>query len=344
MRLTHFAAAALLLTACSSSSAQSARRQSATDVVATIGTTSITLGQVDEKALEQPVSAFGSMKLSQALYEARRNAVDELIATALLDQEAKARGIDRTTLVEREITSKVPQIGEEEIAAFYKANQSRIQGASLEQVRQPIRAYLAQERAQTARQQFVEMLKSKTPVRMMLEPPRQNVAAGDGPAKGPAAAPIQLIEFSDFQCPYCQRANPTVDQVLSTYGDRIHFVYRHFPLPNHPNALPAAEASQCAAEQGKFWPYHDKLFASPSRLSEADLKQHAVELGLDGSKFNACVDARKYKAQIESDRQAGEEAGVNGTPAFFVNGRLLSGAQPFDAFKRIIDDELSMKK
>jgi protein-disulfide isomerase len=344
MRPTYFVAAALLLTACSSSSAQSARRQSATDVVATVGTTSITLAQLDEKALEQSVSAFGSMKLSQALYEARRNAVDELIATALLDQEAKARGMDRTALVEQEITSKVPQIAEPEIAAFYQANQSRIQGASLEQVRQPIRAYLAQERTQDARRRFIETLKSKTTVRVMLEPPRQNVAAGNGPAKGPAAAPIQIVEFSDFQCPYCQKANPTVEQVLSTYGDRIHFVYRHFPLPNHPNAQPAAEAAQCAAEQDKFWAYHDKLFASPSRLAASDLKQHAVELGLDPLKFNTCVDTRKYKAQIESDRQAGEEAGVNGTPAFFVNGRMLSGAQPFEAFKRVIDDELSMKK
>jgi protein-disulfide isomerase len=343
MRLTHFVAAALLLTACSSSSAQSARRQSATDVVATIGATSITLGQVDEKALEQPVSAFGSMKLSQALYEARRSAVDELIGTALLDQEAKTRGVDRTVLFQQEITSKAPEVGEPEIAAFYQANQSRVQGASLDQVRQPIRAYLVQERMQAAKQQFIERLKSKTPVRVMLEPPRQNVSAGNGPAKGPEAAPIQIVEFSDFQCPYCQRANPAVEQVLNTYGDRIHFVYRHFPLPNHPNAEPAAEASQCAAEQGKFWPYHDKLFANPSRLGGSDLKQHAAELGLEPSKFNACVDARKYKAQVAADKQAGEEAGVNGTPAFFVNGRMLSGAQPFEAFKRIIDDELALK-
>jgi protein-disulfide isomerase len=345
MRPAHFVAAAFLLTAaCSSSSAQSARRPAATDVVATVGTTSITLGQVDDKALEQSVSAFGSMKLSQALYEARRNAVDELVATALMDQEAKTRGVDRTTLVEQEIMSKVPQVAEQEVAAFYQANQSRVQGASLDQVRQPIRAYLVQERMQTARQQFLETLKSKTPVRVMLEPPRQNVAAANGASKGPAAAPIEIIEFSDFQCPYCQRANPAVEQVLSTYGDRIHFVYRHFPLPNHPNARPAAEASQCAAEQGKFWPYHDRLFANPARLGAADLKQHAVELGLDASKFNACVDARKYKAQVDADTQAGQEAGVNGTPAFFVNGRMLSGAQPFEAFKRIIDDELSLKK
>jgi protein-disulfide isomerase len=121
-------------------------------------------------------------------------------------------------------------------------------------------------------------------------------------------------------------------------------VYRHFPLPNHPNAQPAAEAAECAAEQGKFWPYHDRLFANTSRLSPADLKQHAADLGLDRSKFDPCVDTRKYKAQVDADTEAGQQAGVNGTPAFFINGRMLSGAQPFEAFKRIIDDELSSKR
>jgi protein-disulfide isomerase len=344
MRLSHFVAAALLLTACSSSSAQPAKRQAATDVVATVGATSITLAEVDDKALELSTSSFGAMKLSQALYEARRNALEELIATALITQEAKARGVEGSALIEQEITSKVPQVGDQDVAAWYQANQSRVQGATLDQVRQPIRTYLVQERLQSARQQFVDRLKSKTSVRVTLEPPRQNVSAANGSAKGPATAPVQIIEFSDFQCPFCQRAHPTIQQVLDKYGDRVQLVYRHFPLPGHPNARPAAEASECAAEQGKFWPYHDKLFASPSQLGNADLKKHAAQLGLDTSKFDACVDSRKYKAQVETDAQAGEQAGVNGTPAFFINGRMLSGAQPFDAFKRIIDDELSLKR
>ena len=344
MRPPSLLAAAILVTACSSTSAQPARRQSAADVVATVGAVSITLAQVDDKALEQPATGFGSVKLSQALYEARRNTVDELIASALLDQEAKARSIERTKLVEDEITSKIQAVDDQTVTAWYESNKSRVQGASLDQVRQPIRTYLIQERMQAARQQFVDTLKRKTPVRIMLEPPRQNVAAANAESKGPKTAPIEIVEFSDFQCPYCKSANPTVEQVLSTYGDRIHFVYRHYPLPSHANARPAAEASQCAAEQGKFWVYHDKLFASPSRLGDNDLKQHAAVLGLDSAKFNTCVDTRKYRAQVDADARAGEEAGVNGTPAFFINGRVLSGAQPFDAFKRIIDDELSMKQ
>jgi protein-disulfide isomerase len=344
MQPRHLVAAVLFLTACSRTSAQPAKRFAPSDVVATVGATSITLAEVDDRALQQPASNFGGIKLSQALYEARRAAVDELIATTLMDQEAKSRGVERAALIEQEITAKVSPVSDSEIAQWYQANQARVQGASLDQVRQPIRSYLTQERMQIARQQYLDTLRSKTPVRVALEPPRQSVSAADGAAKGPANAPIEIIEFSDFQCPYCQRANPTVDQVLKTYGDRIRFVYRHFPLGNHPNARPAAEASQCAAEQGKFWPYHDKLFANTSRLANTDLKQHAAELGLDTTKFNACFDSQKYRAQVEADMRDGEEAGVNGTPAFFINGRMLSGAQPFDAFKRVIDEELELKK
>src|SRR4029079_5699501 len=133
-------------------------------------------------------------------------------------------------------------------------------------------------------------------------------------SKGKPDAPIELIEFSDFQCPFCQRANPTVDQVLKAYGDKIHFVYRHYPLPNHPNATPAAEAAACAAEQGKFWPYYDRLFENQSRLQDADLKQHASDLGLDTTRFNSCVDTHKLKSLVEADVRAGSDAGVNGTP------------------------------
>src|SRR5262249_17398539 len=140
------------------------------------------------------------------------------------------------------------------------------------------------------------------------------------------------------------RAHPTVQQVLTTYGDRVRFVYRHYPLPNHPRARPAAEAAQCANEQGKFWPYYDRLFSNQSKLGDADLRQAAADLGLDAARFNDCVDSHKYKDVIDSDIKAGEQAGVSGTPAFFINGRPLSGAQPFDAFKRIIDEELDLKK
>jgi protein-disulfide isomerase len=131
--------------------------------------------------------------------------------------------------------------------------------------------------------------------------------------------------------------------MFAAYGDKIHFIYREYPLPNHQNAKPAAEAGQCANEQGKFWPYHDRLFANQQRLTVPDLKQHAAAVGLDGPRFDACLDSHKYAQVVEKDIAIGNDAGVNGTPAFFINGRMISGAQPFDVFKNIIDDELARK-
>ena len=334
----------LLVTACSSAAQQSTPQPAPTDIVATVGSSSITLSEVDERALQQSAADFGSVKLSQALYNARRAAVEEIVANRLFDQAAKAQGIERTALIEKEITAKIKDVTEPEIGDWYRANQNRVQGATLDQVRVPIRAYLTQERMQTIRTEYLNTLRAKTAVRINLEPPRQRVATADSPARGPENAPIELIEFSDFQCPFCLRADPVVRQVLATYGDRIRFVYRHYPLPNHPNARPAAEAAACAGDQGKFWAFHDRIFTNQTKLTDADLKQHAVEIGVDTAKFNACVDGHATKARVDADMRAGEEAGVDGTPAFFINGRSLSGAQPYEAFKRIIDEELELKK
>src|SRR4029077_10226238 len=174
---------------------------------------------------------------------------------------------------------------------WYQTNQARVQNATLPQVHDAIKSLLVEQRMAEAHDAFIGKLKDKGAVTISLEPPRQKVDVAGHPDKGPKDAPIELIEFSDFQCPFCQRANPTVEQVLKTYGNRIHFVYRHYPLPNHPNARQASEAAACANEQGKFWPYHDRLFANPTKLSPADLKQHAAELGLNTAQFNACVDS-----------------------------------------------------
>ena len=344
MKKLALAALIAVVTACSQTSAQQTRRPAPDEVVGTVGGSPITLADVDDKAMDQSTSSFPGVKLSQALYEARRAALDELVANKLMDEAAKAQGIERTALIEKEITAKIPPVSDTDVAAWYQANQGRLQGAPLDQVRQPIRSYLTQERMQDIRGVYLDGLKKKTSVKLMLEPPRLKIATAGFPSKGSASAPIEIVEFSDFQCPFCLRADPTVRQVLSTYGDRIHFVYRHYPLPNHPAARPAAEAAACAAEQGKFWQFHDALFANPTKLSDADLKEHAVTLGMNATQFNSCVDTHKLKPLVDADLKAGEEAGVNGTPAFFINGRALSGAQPFEAFKKIIDDELELKK
>jgi protein-disulfide isomerase len=335
---------ALVILAACSTAAQSAKQMAPTDVVATIGATPITLAEVDVKALQESVSNFGSARLVQALYMARRAALDEIIATRLIDQEAKAKGVDHDSLVEKEIEQAAPTPTDADVEFWYQTNPTAVQGRSLDQLRVAIKSLLIEQRVSAAHDQFVARLKLKTAVTIGLEPPRQAIASAGHPDKGPKDAAVEIVEFSDFQCPFCQRANPSVDQVLKTYGDRVHFVYRHYPLPNHPNARPAAEAAACAQEQGRFWQYHDRLFSSPDKLTDADLRSHAAAVGLEEARFGACVDGHRFKNQVDQDVKDANAAGVTGTPAFFINGRSLEGAQPFEAFKQLIDEELAAKK
>jgi hypothetical protein len=200
MKKLSLAALIAVLTACSQTSAQQAKRPAPADTVATVGGTPITLAEVDDKALEQPASNFGSAKLSQALYEARRAALDELVAAKLIDAAARAQGVERAALIEKEITAKVQAVSDADVAAWYQANQGRLQGAPLDQVRQPIRAFLTQERMQGVRAQYIDTLTAKTTVTVMLDPPRQKVAmVASSPSRGPASAPVEVVEFSDFQ-------------------------------------------------------------------------------------------------------------------------------------------------
>lgn len=314
------------------------------EVVATVDGVPISLADVDLVAMQESVSNFGSARLVQALYLARRAALTDMVASRLIAREAKARGMSADALERQEIQGKVKGVTDADIEFWYQTNPSAVQGRPLAQVREPIRSLLSEQRTSEARNQLIETLKAKTKVTMALEPPRQTVATAGHPTKGPNNAPIEIVEFSDFQCPFCQRANPTVDQVLKTYGDRIRFVYRHYPLPNHQNARPAAEAAACAHAQGQFWKYHDQLFSAPDRLTDADLKRQATSIGLDTVKFNTCVDSHATKAVVDQDIKEAAAVGVNATPSFFINGRPLEGAQPFEAFKELIDEELAAKK
>ncbi len=171
-----------------------------------------------------------------------------------------------------------------------------------------------------------------------LQPP----GVDDDPALGPEDAPVTIIEFSDYQCPFCSRAEPTIKQILEEYGDKVRFVYRDFPLDQlHPFARKASEASHCAEEQGKFWEYHDALYENQAGINAAGLEQFAKDIGLDMDAFKTCLDSGKYANEVQKDLDDGQEYGVSGTPAFFVNGFSISGAQPFAVFKDIIDKELA---
>ncbi len=169
-----------------------------------------------------------------------------------------------------------------------------------------------------------------------LRAPTVAVATEGEPSLGPTNAPVTIVEFSDFQCPYCRQAQDTLKRLMAAYEGKIKLVFRDFPLRNiHPQAQKAAEAAQCAAE----WPYHDKLFAS-TNLQMDELKKFAQELQLNVEQFTSCLDSSKYAAGIDADMQAGQQAGVNATPTFFVNGYPLSGAASYERFKELVDAAL----
>jgi protein-disulfide isomerase len=203
-----------------------------------------------------------------------------------------------------------------------------------------VRQFLVQQRNGEARTALLGELRDKYAVSSKLEPLRVEVAA-TGPAVGPEGAPVTIVEFSDFQCPYCARIVPTLKQVQEEYGDKVRLVFRQFPLESiHPNAQKAAEASLCAGEQGKFWEMHDLMFEEQQQLAMEELKEKAVRLELDAEAFGECVDSSRFAEQVADDLREGSTAGVSGTPAMFINGRFLNGAQPFEAIAKVVDEEL----
>jgi len=307
-------------------------------VVATVDGKPITMSDLED------IAGSRLAQLHAQEYQLRRQALDELIARRLVEKEAATRGISSDELMRTEIESKVPAITEAEQKAFYEQNKSRIGSMPEAEAMKQIEAYLRQQKVRDRQNEFVNGLKAKSPVRVLLEPPRLAVDAGNGPVNGPANAPVTIIEFSDFQCPFCGRVEPTVKQLHEKYGDKIRVVFRDLPLVQiHPMAAKAAEAGACAADQNKFWEMHAKMFGDQTKLSVEDLKKSAAEIGLNAEAFNACLDSGKKEADWKKDSEDAAKYGLSGTPAFFINGRLISGAQPLEAFTQIIDEELELK-
>jgi len=196
---------------------------------------------------------------------------------------------------------------------------------------------------QKARQVYADSLRAKIDVAVLLRPPSVTVAYDPARVKGDPKAPVTIVEFSDFQCPYCKKSESTLHELLTKYSGRVKLAYLDFPLREiHPQAQRAAEAARCAGEQGKFWEYHDALYAEQSKLDGAELLTHARALNLDEKSFQSCLNSGKFKSKIEADLQQGSKVGVAGTPGFFINGVFLSGAVPPADFEKIIDTQLAL--
>jgi protein-disulfide isomerase len=311
------------------------------DILADVDGEKITAEQV-----EKPIGS-SLAKLQEDIYNLKRQKLEAMINDRLLVKEAARQGISVPALLDKEVTSKVGLVTEQEIDSFYEANKARIQGEK-GQVREQIRNYLQNQKLTTQREKFLQSLRAKANVVVHLQPPaplRVDVNINGAPFKGGAKAPVTIVKFEDYQCPFCKQVQATFTQLLSKYGNKVKLVHRDFPIDSlHPQARRAAEGARCANEQGKFWTLHDKLYAADLKPEPNQLSNLAKEAGLDVAAFDRCLESGKYKAAVQKDVDEGNQLGVTGTPAFFINGRPLSGAQSLDSFVRIIDDELARAK
>jgi protein-disulfide isomerase len=306
-------------------------------VAATVLGQTISLAEVDARLGDELV------KINEQLFAMRREATDRLAVEMLVRQAAQRDNVSEDEWLRRKIEPKLKTPTEREIEQlFYKVRDRLESNATVDSARTQLVAVLYREsRGKQAKLVFDE-LKREAQFELVLEPPARVRKAVDavGPSKGKADAAVTIVVFGDFQCPFCGRATETVDKVLAGYPDDVRLVYRQFPLGMHADAPRAAEASLCADAQGKFWAFHDALYANPSDLSQESLAERAHTLGLDLTAFGKCLDSGAMADSVKRDVRDGERLGVNGTPAYFINGLSLSGARGEEEFRQIIDAEL----
>jgi protein-disulfide isomerase len=339
--------AAVLLAGCrrdravSGTSGTSAPGTSApTEVLATVGDQKITLADIRDKAGE------GLEQLDIEYARAKSNiiekALDETLRERVVGAEAARQGktVDELVIAEAGGTIEPSEI---EISRWYNENQNRVGGRPLEQIRSQIAELLRNEKQRIAATKLERRLNAEKKVSIKFQPYRFKFENENAPSLGSAGAPVQVVEFSDFQCPFCRQFAPNVKEIQKQFGDKVRLVYRQFPIPSiHPFAFKAAEASLCANEQGKFWELHDLMFGDQGKLTIMDLKSKAGRIGVDQKRFDACLDQGKFTAQVQKDMNDGARAGVSGTPALFVNGvEVPGGAVPFSTISEAIERELS---
>jgi protein-disulfide isomerase len=278
-------------------------------------------------------------------HEARANGLDALIGEKVLEAEAAKRSMaDIEALLTAEVNDKVVPPTDGEIATFYKVMARQMGGRTLDEVRPAIIGEITRRATAERFEAYMGELRKTYKVNLSLprpEMPRIPISADDDPFIGPVDAPVTIVQFAEFQCPYCGKAKEIIDQVMEKYPNQIKMVHRDFPLSFHDRAIPAAVAANCAGEQEQYWPMYDVLMSNQRALSETDLSGYATKLGLDMDKWNTCRKDPAQEQEVQADFEDGTKAGVQGTPAFFINGIFLNGAVPLEKFTAIIDAELA---
>lgn len=308
-----------------------------TPVVARFGERVIRLSEVDAKITDE------LSKLQEQIYELRTEAAERIAIEQLVSAQAKREGVSEDAWLEKNLESGLPEPSEGDMKALFERARGRLPaGASYDDVKAQLRQAIQREaRGRRAKEVFSKLKREAGYVVALEAPPKiRKVVDTSGPTRGGKNAKVVIVEFADFECPYCARAHETVSTVLKAYGDKVRIVFRHYPLSFHPKAPRAAEATACADEQGKFWELHDSLFET-QEIDEDALVMQARNAGVDEKKFSECLKSGRMAGLVKRDLAAGQQAGVSGTPAFFINGIQLSGARPEEEFRELIDAELA---
>lgn len=304
------------------------------NTVATYGDVSISAEELDR------VVGNRLMRIRTEEYNIRKAALEELISERLVAAEAKRRGMTPAELLQAEVDGKVPVPSAAEVEPFYEGTKERYGNLPKDEAIQMIVDGMRRQKSTARLMEFHRELREAAKVRLTLDVPRIALKA-DGPARGNADAPVTIVMFSDFECTFCGRAAATVRQLESKYPNDVKVVYRDFPLPNHRGAPRAAEAAHCAGDQGKYWEMNERIFSKAGSVAEADLRRYAVELELDLGKWAGCLDGGAHTATWKAAHAEGVAAGVQSTPTFFINGRMIAGAAPYESFAKVVEEELA---
>ncbi|HUE53454.1 MAG TPA: thioredoxin domain-containing protein [Terriglobales bacterium] len=299
-------------------------------VVAEIAGRKVTANELQEKQ---------AGKLLQAQYKyylAERDALDQFIDDQLLEMQAKKESVSLDELFKRHISIHVQEPTEDQLRFYYEGVQT---SEPYEKARSNIIDTVHQLRMKKARDTYIAELRAEYGVVIELSQPIAHVEAGNAPRLGPENAPVQIIEFADYECPYCQEVNEDLHRLREQFPNQVSLVYKDFPLPMHPLAAKAAQAARCAGAQGKFWEYHDSLFQT-KKLQMSQLKEEARTLKLDTARFDQCLDGGEQTALVKKDSQEGQRLGLQGTPSFFINGHFMSGAIGYTKLRETVMQEL----
>ena len=281
------------------------------------------------------------LELRNQEYKLKSDALNTVVRKKLIDSEAKSKGLTSEEFLKQEVDSKVAEPSDDEAKGYYLAAKSGTT-LSFDQVKSQVKRLLKNAAIQQAREEYADSLREKAQVSIFLQAPSVEVTYDAARVKGNPDAPVTIVEFADFQCPFCRKAEATLQEVLKKYNGRVKFAYRDFPLSQiHDHAEMAAEASRCALAQGKFWEMHDAMFADGAKLDDAALVKSAAAVGMDRNSFESCLKSGKYRAVVQQDIEAASQVGVEATPTFFINGEALNGARSEAEFVEIIDRQLA---